>query len=425
MDSNTARAFLARHGMAPESVDIGAASLAFLRDMASGLAGNASSLRMIPTYLSASGPLPLGLPAAVIDAGGTNFRTAFVTFTEFGADVDRISLSRMPGSDGPVSWDEFIAFTARGILPLLGDAEAVGFCFSYPTEETPERDGRLLTLTKQVDLRGFEGRLICADLRARLMELGAGARNITLLNDTPAVLLSAASLFGAGKYDGFIGLICGTGTNTCCALPVAAIPKLGDTEGRMLVNLESGAFSGLPRGEFDEELDKTTADPGTYRLEKMTSGAYIGELCRLTLRGAARDGLFSAQAAENLLKLDTLSAPEADRLASGVGHKALFGADSDRIQTAEICRALFDRAARCVAANLFAILKFTGSGRDPVRPVCICADGAMFTKSRVFRPALETYIEKFAEAGPDLFAEFYTAENATIIGSAAAALLNR
>jgi len=409
--------------MEPESVDIGAAAPAFLRDMRAGLAGERSSLRMIPTYLSAEGRLPLDVPAAVIDAGGTNFRTALVTFTESGAEIGRFTQSSMPGSESPVSWDEFISFTALRILPLLDSAETVGFCFSYPTEETPERDGRLLRLTKQVDIRGFEGRLICADLRARLMELGAGERSITLLNDTPAVLLSGASLLRGGEYDGLVGLICGTGTNTCCELPVSAIPKLGTNAGRMLVNLESGAFSGLTRGDFDEELDNATADPGVYLLEKMTSGAYIGELCRLALCGAAREGLFSPRAAEYLLGLGDLSAPEADSLAAS-GDSLIPGSENDRMTAAEICHALFDRAARCAAVPLYSILTFTGAGRAPGQPACICADGALFTKSRIFRTALERYIENFAAADPGLFAVCRTAKNATVIGAAAAALLN-
>ena len=35
----------------------------------------------------------------------------------------------------------------------------------------------------------------------------------------------------------------------------------------MLVNLESGAFTGLPRGDYDEALDIATHDPGVYRHE--------------------------------------------------------------------------------------------------------------------------------------------------------------
>jgi hexokinase len=423
--SDPTRTFLARHGMAPESVDFPSVTAAFLGDMTAGLAGEPSSLRMIPTYLSPEGTLPLGVPAAVIDAGGTNFRTALVAFTEAGPEIDRFKLSRMPGSDKPVSWDEFISFAADRLLPLLDQAKAVGFCFSYPTEETPDRDGRLITLTKQVALNGFEGRLICSDLKAELAERGVGTRAVTLLNDTPAVLLSGAFMLRSGGYDGLVGLISGTGTNTCCALPAAAIPKLGcDGKGRMLINLESGGFSRLPRGDFDAALDNRTTDPGAYRHEKMTSGAYIGELCRLTLCGAAADGLFLARTASQLFTPGALCAAEADRLASGADDGGLFGSDRDRRMAAEICRAVFDRAARCIACNLAAILILTDAGTAPERPTCVCVDGSMFSRSIIFRPLLERYLAVSVAECFGRHAVLRTTDNATLLGAAAAALLN-
>ena len=226
----------------------------------------------------------------------------------------------MPGTDGAVAWEDFISFVADRLAPLLDRADKVGFCFSYPTEETPERDGRVLSLTKQVQLTGFEGRLICADLAAELERRGITGKSFVLLNDTPAVLLSGSAYAAEKSCDGLVGLISGTGTNTCCVLPDEAIKKPhGAFSGSMLVNLESGNFNGLPRGDFDAELDAGTCDPGVYRHEKMTSGAYLGELCRLTLRCAAREGLFSEAAAEKLLSLDALSAPEADAMACGGG----------------------------------------------------------------------------------------------------------
>ena len=85
----------------------------------------------------------------------------------------------------------------------------------------------------------------------------------------------------------------------------------------MLVNLESGCFDGWPQGDYDRELDANTNNPRDHLLEKMTSGAYLGELCRLTLRGAARDGLFSPAGADTALGLATLTSAEADAMACG------------------------------------------------------------------------------------------------------------
>lgn len=419
--SEKARVFLTRHGMEPERVDLSAATAAFLADMELGLSGRGGSLRMIPTYLTADGALPLGRSAAVIDAGGTNFRTALVTYTAEGPVTEELRVAPMPGSVSPVTWDAFIDFTARSLLPLLSRAECVGFCFSYPTEETPERDGRLIRLTKQVRIDGFEGRLLCADLRAALAALGAGERSVVLLNDTPAVLLSGAAL--RERYGGMAGLIAGTGANTCCSLPARAIRKLrGAFSGSMLVNLESGNFDGLPRGDFDAELDAATADPDTYRLEKMSAGAYVGELCRLALRAAAAEGLLSAAGAEAALSLPALPTPEADAL--GAGKSALLADPADAALAGELARALFERAARCVCVCLSGILTFAEIGAEPGKPACVCADGSLFTKSAAFRPALEGLMGSFAAARLGRHAVFHTAEEATLLGAAAAALLN-
>ena len=46
----------------------------FLSEMEKGLKGEASSLRMIPAYVGVNGKIPQGAKAAVLDAGGTNFR---------------------------------------------------------------------------------------------------------------------------------------------------------------------------------------------------------------------------------------------------------------------------------------------------------------------------------------------------------------
>ena len=420
--SEKVRVFLTSHGMEPERVDFDSTTAAFISDMELGLRGRESSIRMIPTYLTADGQLPLGEPAAVIDAGGTNFRTALVSFTEDGPVIDALSVCAMPGTDGAVAWEDFISFVADRLAPLLDRADKVGFCFSYPTEETPERDGRVLSLTKQVQLTGFEGRLICADLAAELERRGITGKSFVLLNDTPAVLLSGSAYAAEKSCDGLVGLISGTGTNTCCVLPDEAIKKPhGAFSGSMLVNLESGNFNGLPRGDFDTELDAGTCDPGVYRHEKMTSGAYLGELCRLTLRCAASECLFPEAAAEKLLSLDALSAPEADAMACGGGD--MFEGEDARTAS-ELCNAVFVRSARCVCCNLAAILVLTDRGSDPEPPACISADGSVIRRSHAFREAPDGFIDSFIEKGLGRSVVIWSAENATMLGSAAAALLN-
>ena len=126
---------------------------------------------------------------------------------------------------------------------LAPNARKSAACFSYPAENTPELDAKVLGMTKEVQLTGWEDHLVGADLAEELERRGCTKLPITVINDTPATYLSGSTTIANNYANGFVGLVNGTGTNTCCLLPVRAIEKLGrDADGEMLVNLESGSL---------------------------------------------------------------------------------------------------------------------------------------------------------------------------------------
>ena len=136
MNDSAVRDFILKHGLSPEQLDPAAEAAAMLKDMRAGLRGEKSSMPMIPTYLSNDGDVPRDVWAAVIDAGGTNFRSALVRFGEDGVEVSRLRKAKMPGTDSPCTWEEFISFVADNVEPLLDKARCIGFCFSYSAEIT-------------------------------------------------------------------------------------------------------------------------------------------------------------------------------------------------------------------------------------------------------------------------------------------------
>ncbi len=245
MSSVKASEFLKRHGMNPELVEPARDAVKMAEDMERGLQGQRSSMPMIPTYLSDSGRIPQGVPAAVIDAGGTNFRSALVTFDGDGYRVEELRKWKMPGIGKPATWEEFIAFAADSIQPLMEKTDTIGFCFSYSADITPEIDGKVQRIDKEVVITGCEGQLVGASLLAELERRGIHGKQIVILNDTVAVLLGGLATVDPEKYSGFIGQVSGTGTNTCCSLPQDRITKLGQSgEKRIIVNLESGMYDG-------------------------------------------------------------------------------------------------------------------------------------------------------------------------------------
>ena len=180
--------------MSPERIEPAREAVRMAEEMERGLAGQSASLPMIPTYISDTGTIPREEPVVVIDAGGTNFRCGLVRFTEEGCQAERIQKWKMPGIEKPASWEDFIRFTADAVEPLMPFTDKIGFCFSYSADITPEMDGKVQRIDKEVVITGCEGQLVGASLLAELARRGYPGKKIVILNDTVAVLLDRKSV---------------------------------------------------------------------------------------------------------------------------------------------------------------------------------------------------------------------------------------
>lgn len=187
----------------------------------------------------------------------------------------------------------------------------------------------------------------------------------------------------------------------------------------MLVNLESGSFSGFARGDADLAMDADLSDTGAYTAEKMISGRYLGQVCMYTLKMAAAEGLFSERASEIIEKMTEVVTPTIDKWGSGRFPKG-FNSE-DRVNLVYIINEIFERSARCIASMLCGILEVTGAGE--ARPVCIAVDGSLYSESKLLRPELERFMDVYAGEIMGRRYEFVNAENMSLIGTAAAVLL--
>ena len=419
-----AQEFLARHGMSPERIDPAVFSPKMAQSMAEGLAAEGCTLPMIPTYLKNSGAVPRGENAVVIDAGGTNFRCALARFTEKGCEIGELVKKPMPGIGKSATWEEFISFVADAVMPYMDRADKIGFCFSYSADITPEIDGRVIRIDKEVVVTGSEGKLVGASLIGELERRGCRGKSVVILNDTAAVLLGVSATLDKEKYGGFIGQINGTGTNTCCIVPLDKIGKLHMSgKDGVIVNIESGLYDALPRGDFDLELDRESNNPGLKHLEKMTSGVYLGALSRKIFAAAAAEGVLSKDCLDRIAALGAYDASAVDRWASG-GARDELGVSEDEAQfLQDVCLALFDRSARCMCTNLTAIALLTGEGGE--KPICVCAEGSLVQKSRHFLPLLEKYLAEYALGVFGRKLELNVGYETTLPGAAAAVLLNK
>jgi hexokinase len=404
-----------------------------LVDMERGLAGQNSSLPMLPSYLVPVSRVPAGKTVLALDAGGTNLRAALVRFDEQGrAFAEGTVRGPMPGTQGALGADAFFDGIAALALPLLKtgrDLAGIGFTFSYPMEMTREGDGVLLAFSKEVEAPTVIGRAVGRGLREALGRGGcAWDGRIAILNDTAAALLAGLA---ALPHDGgpVVGLILGTGFNT--AYPETRIPKIGfDSPAHpQIVVCETGAFDLPFRGILDREFDQTTQSPGTFTLEKAVSGAYLGPLTLHILKQALRDGLIQLRNSAELLALPVLQTRDLNEfMGAPLGAEGplgrIFGPDERDARAAGLYLAelVVMRAGLLGAAAAAAAVERTGAPPDPLAPARIAVEGAAYLNCRGLRRALDSWLHVLLAAGEPRPYLMVPVEQASLFGAAVAAL---
>jgi len=421
--------FLSEHKMRAIDIDIQNIIDLFTLDMLNGLAGKESTLRMIPTYIEADNQFLTGVPVLAVDAGGTNFRSALVEFNSQGKlEITKLINSKMPGLEGEITKDEFFKIIAGYVKSNAELADRIGFCFSYPTEILPDKDGRLLQFCKEVQAPEVVGTLIGKNL---LETLGMEEKQIVLLNDTVATLLAGKSASFGRVYDSYIGFILGTGTNTCYIESNRNISKVKnlDPAKSQIINIESGNFRKVPQTDLDILFDNTTVNPGDYKFEKMFAGGYFGGLCLSTLKSAAKEGVFTSGTSSKILELDDLSSEDLNNFVlkpvSGRGPLISCIMDkADELSCIEIIECLIDRAAKLVAANMAAVILKTGKGQSAERPILITIEGTTFYKLYKLRSFFEKYLGEYLSGNGQRYYEFTEVKQSSLVGAALAALIN-
>lgn len=425
--------FLHKYHMHYDTIDMDSERERLVESMKDGLSGRPSSLMMIPSFITVDGAFSMEKEVLVMDAGGTNFRIATAGKREDGSI--RLSHFRrypMPGTKGRISIDAFFESLAGHIEEILkvADIDSAGFCFSYVADILPNGEGRLHGFYKEVEIEGAGGQLIGEGINRVLSSRGRKPLRFVLLNDTVATLLSGM-LRAQQEYAGYIGYILGTGTNACYLERCENIVKneaAAVRSGRMAVNMESGIYTGFELGEFDAELDRESQNPGDHLMEKMMGGVYQGTVIYKTVKRAAEEGLFSSVFSERLGTFNQFTMMQIGEFCAepaGGGELSYLCGENpeDRQGLYEIIDASFERAGRMAATLFAATIQQAGYESTAERPVCITVEGTSFTKSVLFRLKLDRYIKEYLNESLRYYCHIVSIEDATLIGSACAALL--
>ncbi len=426
------RTFMAEHHAIVNETQMDGLCNTFIDEMSKEL-NNSASKHMLPAYINAEKELEVGKTVLAIDIGGTNLRVALVELGEnYEPNILHIEKFPTPGRSSAVTTAEFFDLVAEYMSPVAEKASDIGLCFSFPCEILPNRDGKILVMTKEVTVTDASNKLIGEELKAALGRKNLkNDHNITVLNDTVAAMLCAKLTESGKEFDSYIGYIIGTGTNSCYSENNENVKKsefLTAKSGKTIINTESGGFTCIPLGDIDRKFIDKTAAPTEYFVEKMISGAYQGPLALEYLKTAALEGCFAEDIADKISNLYELGAEDISVFldASYSPSKLdIICGDNQEAKNAmiELFTFILDRAAAFTCASITAILEKTDTGRISDKPVCILADGSVIRYSGVFYQKLLNYVENYTVNQKNRHIEICFADNATLLGTAASAML--
>ena len=398
----TIQDFLKVHRAAADHIPASECLELLLEDMELGLAG-LGNLPMLPSYLTPSISVPSGARCCVLDAGGTNLRTALAVFDETGAcRLEQIRKQPMPGTEGELSFDAFYGALAEP-LRLLGHYDRVGFCFSYNITMGRALDGPLDFWCKEVRVPEAVGRPVGASLRRAL---GPDCNLIHVLND------SVAAMLGGG--DVRAGVILGTGVNVCYTEQCRCIPKIRESlsADTMIISTEVGEFSRIPKSDFEQAVIDASDAPGNAHAEKQCAGGYLGGIITRAWNAAAREGLLPASFRDGAWDLAGIS----EYLAGGN-----CGSLPRHPDALEIALETVRRAAKIAAILCAGPLLRIPRQRLPLR---IAMEGSQYWKLTGFRPAFHHALDALLEPYGIRY-EIVKSENTCLIGAARAAFAEK
>jgi hexokinase len=367
----------------------------FHAEMRRGLAGEKSSLKMLPSFISRPDGTEQGEFLAV-DLGGTNLRVLAVGLDgKRRAGIKKASRFAIPKEMTGGLGDTLFDFIADCIRLFFREHKIstqrqydLAFTFSFPMEQTSITSGKLIGWTKGFTASGVEKKDVVALLSDALRRRGlVFLRVAALTNDTVGTL--AAWSYRDSACD--MGVILGTGTNACYPEKGARIKKLTDMDPsrEMIINIEWGNFDKLKANIYDRLLDRTSNNKGKQKLEKMVSGMYLGELARLIIVGMREQGLLLTEGksrtafkkayswtAEQMAQID-----RDDGFPAGFGLEHVSAADARAVQ--EVCRIVAARAARLAGALIGAVVCWMDA--DLASDHAVAIDGALFEKYPGFK----------------------------------------
>ncbi|KAJ6223367.1 hypothetical protein RDWZM_001912 [Blomia tropicalis] len=247
-----------------------------------------------------------------IDIGGTNFRVVHLNLSKVGSNYkNKIEMEffSVPANIRLGNCKQFFGFLAsciksfvdkQNLKPNNGSSFIpLGFTFSFGFEQHAIDKGEVFQMGIATNVYDVMGKDPVELLQQEMDAIQLPVRVVALMNDATGTLIY-------GKYldkNTFAGLILGSGTNIAYVEDVSRYRKISDpfkTFGKyvekFVVNSEFPLFGDKGemdsvKNKYDFQLDDASLTPHIYTYEKVTGGAFLGELLRFTLIDLVKNGL--------------------------------------------------------------------------------------------------------------------------------------
>eukprot|EP00922_Rhytidocystis_sp_ex-Travisia-forbesii_P048469 GHVS01072200.1.p1 GENE.GHVS01072200.1~~GHVS01072200.1.p1 ORF type:complete len:592 (+),score=154.10 GHVS01072200.1:46-1776(+) len=405
-------------------------SLAFQKELDTGLlAHRAHPHKWIPEECSFKmldscvAILPTGNEKGVyyaLDFGGTNFRAVRVALVGNGhvqCTQAKFSLKYEGPSghdkgllDGRASATQLFDHFATRVRTVMEESDdlqkakkdsqplGIGFTFSFPCAQTALDHATLVEWTKGFETGRetddpVEGKDVGVLMTDAFKRNDVPASLSAIANDTVGTLLSCAYQKPANTPPCLVGVILGTGMNGCYVEP--KYKQFGYVG--QIINVECGNFNKqLPLTEVDAQVDWETGNRGRQLLEKLCSGAYLGELIRHTFLRVFRNRAppkawtkesFSSEDAAIILgdNSDSLNVSY-DRM---LKKWDVSMAHQDLVDLQMLCALVFDRSASLAGAAICAMCTKT---EQLSVGMTVAVDGSLYVKNPWYARRVKAHI---------------------------------
>ncbi|XP_035021764.1 hexokinase-2 isoform X1 [Hippoglossus stenolepis] len=396
------------------------------------------SVKMLPTYVRSTPDGTEHGDFLALDLGGSSFRVLLVRMqsgkrhnVDMHHKIYSIPQETMQGTGEELF--SHIVYCIADFLEYMGMSGAslpLGFTFSFPCHQSKLDQGILLRWTKGFKASGCVGQdvvMLLKDAVRRRQEFDLNF--VAVVNDTVGTMMTCG--YEDPKCE--VGLIVGTGTNTCYMEEMHNIELVDGDVGRMCVNMEWGAFGDSGElddfcTQFDRIVDECSNNPGKQRYEKMISGMYLGEIVRNVLMDFTEKGLlFRGQLSEQLktrgiFETKFLSQIERDRLAmrqvrSILQHLGLTSSTcDDSVVVKEVCSVVARRAAQLCGAGLAAVVDKIRQNRNLNQlSITVGVDGTLYKTHPHFSSVMQETLQDLA---PQCQVTFHKSEDGSGKGAA-------